>query len=296
MPWIERIEVDMIQFKGPGFSGVYNRLLALQLVEHELTNASMFMPSGELVQPADVLYKRSILVERGSFRPVTKVTAAMIRDAQAQFVQHPQVVGPPPLVLLEMTLKNLNVEGRINHQDFLDRVDLLGTLGHPVLISNYGEFFRLAGYLFRYTKLPIGIVMGVPTLRELFEEKYYTELEGGILESLGRMFKNDLRLYVYPMKDAGSGSIITAGNLRVAPHIQHLYDYLLENQFIQAIRDVNQAELAIFSRDVLKEIQRNQSGWEQKVPSEVADMIKARRLLGYPATSPEPARNSPGGA
>lgn len=293
---IERIEVDMIQFKGPGFSGVDNRLLALQLVEHELTNAAMFMPSGELVQPADVLYKRSILVERGSFRPVTKVTAAMIRDAQAQFVQHPQVVGPPPLVLLEMTLKNLNVEGRINHQDFLDRVDLLGTLGHPVLISNYGEFFRLAGYLFRYTKLPIGIVMGVPTLRELFEEKYYTELEGGILESLGRMFKNDLRLYVYPMKDAGSGSIITAGNLRVAPHIQHLYDYLLENQFIQAIRDVNQAELAIFSRDVLKEIQTNQPGWEQKVPSEVADMIKARRLLGYPATSPEPARSSPGGA
>lgn len=279
---IQRIEVDMIRFRGPEYVGVDNRLLALQLVEQGLTNAAMFMPSGELVQPADALYKKCILVERGSFRPVTKVTAAMIRDAQAQFIQNPQVGGQAPLILLEMTLKNLNVEGKINHQDFLDRVDLLGTLGHPVLISNYGEFFRLAGYLFRFTKMPIGIVMGVPTLRELFEEKYYTELGGGILESLGRMFKNDLKLYVYPLKDSRSGSIITAGNLRVAPHLQHLYDYLLENQFIQAIRDVDQADLGIFSRTVLQEIQANAPGWEPKVPPQVAEMIKARRLLGFP--------------
>jgi len=279
---IQRIEVDMIRFHGPQFPRVDNRLLALQLVEQGLTNAALFMPTGELVQPADALYKKSILVERGSFRPVTKVTAAMIRDAQAQFIQHPKVDGNAPVVLLEMTLKNLNIEGKIDHQDFLDRVDLLGTLGHPVLISNYGEFYRLAGYLFRYTRMPVGIVMGVPTLRELFEEKYYTDLDGGILESFGRMFKNDLKLYVYPLRDARSGSIITAANLRVAPHIQHLYDYLLENQHIEPIRDVNHAELGIFSRDVLREIQGNQSGWESKVPTQVAEMIKERRLLGFP--------------
>jgi len=289
---IKRIEVDMIQFRGPEFARVDDRLLALQLVEQGLTNAAMFMPSGELVQPADALYKRSILVERGSFRPVTKVTAAMIRDAQAQFIQHPKVDGRPPMVLLEMTLKNLNIEGKINHQDFLDRVDLLGTLGQPVLISNYGEFYRLAGYLFRFTKMPVGIVMGVPTLRELFEEKYYVDLEGGILESFGRMFKNDLKLYVYPLRDARSGSIITAVNLRVAPHLQHLYDYLLENQHIEPVRDVNQAELGIFSRDVLREIQCNQPGWEAKVPAEVAEMIKARRLLGFPGDS-DPVSPSP---
>ncbi|MBN8247389.1 MAG: TonB-dependent receptor, partial [Verrucomicrobia bacterium] len=297
---IQRIEVDMIRFHGPQFPRVDNRLLALQLVEQGLTNAAMFMPTGELVQPADALYKKPILVERGSFRPVTKVTEAMIRDAQAQFIQHPKVNGDPPLVLLEMTLKNLNIEGKIDHQDFLDRVDLLGTLGHPVLSSNYGEFYRLAGYLFRFTRMPVGIVMGVPTLRELFEEKYYADLDGGILESFGRMFKNDLKLYVYPLRDARSGSIITAVNLRVAPHIQHLYDFLLENQHIEPIRDVNQAELGIFSREVLREIQENRPGWEAKVPPQVADMIKERRLLGLPGDRipaplrPEATAASPG--
>jgi hypothetical protein len=271
----------MIQFRGPEFARVDNRLLALQLVEKGLTNAAMFMPSGELVQPADILYKRSILVERGSFRPLTKVTEGMIRHAQAQFIQQPHMEGTRPLVLLEMTLKNLNVEGRIDHQDFLDRVDLIGTLGHPVLISKYGEFYRLAGYLFRYTKLPIGIVMGVPTLRELFEERYYTDLEGGILESFGRMFKNDLKLFVYPFKDPNTGSIITARNLRVAPHIQHLYDYLLENQHVQSVRDVDEGDLSIFSRDVLRDILANAKGWEGKVPAQVAELIRSRRLLGY---------------
>jgi hypothetical protein len=150
------------------------------------------------------------------------------------------------------------------------------------MISNYGEFFRLASYFFRYTKMPIGIVMGVPTLRELFDEKYYAELDGGILESFGRMFKNALKLYAYPLRDPKSGSIITVGNLRVAPHLQHLYDYLFENHFIQPIRDVNEANMDIFSREVLAQIQANTPGWENSVPVQVAEMIKQRQLLGYP--------------
>ncbi len=279
---IDRIEVDMIQFRGPGFAKVDNRLLALELVERGLTNATMFMPNGELVQPAEHLYKKCILIERGSFRPVTRVSVDMIRYAQAQFAQEPNVLGKEMVVILEMTLKNLNVEGgKIDHRDFLDRVDLLGTLGHPVLISNYGEFYRLASYLFRYTRMPIALVMGVPTLRELFEEKYYTELDGGILESFGRMFKNDLKLYVYPLKAQDTGIVITAGNLRVAPHLQHLYDYLFENHLLQPMRDVNAANLGIFSRDVAREIANGTPGWENKVPEQVATMIKERRLLGY---------------
>jgi hypothetical protein len=158
---------------------------------------------------------------------------------------------------------------------------MLATLGHPVMISNYGQFFRLASYFFRYTRLPIGIVMGVPTLWELFDEKYYAELDGGILESFGRMFKNALKLYAYPLRDTKTGAIITAGNLRVAPHLQHLYDYLFENHFVQPIRDVNEDHMGIFSREVLAQIQANQSGWEASVPAQVAEMIKDRKLLGY---------------
>lgn len=277
---IDRIEVDMIEFRGPEFTSVDNRLLALQLVEKGLTNAAMFMPDGRIVQPADALYKKSILVERGSFRPVTKVTVDMLRYAQAQFIQEPNVDGKSLVVLMEMTLKNLSTEGKIDHQDFLDRVDMLATLGNPVLISNYGEFHRLAAYLHRFTKNPVGFVMGIPTLKELFEERYYSELSGGILESFGRMFKNDLKLYVYPFKEPSSGAIITAGNLRVAPHLRHLYLYLMENFFIQPMRDVNEDNMSILSRSVLRMLQNNEEGWEDMVPEQVASLIKQRNLLG----------------
>jgi hypothetical protein len=277
----ERIEVDMIKFSGPAFAGLDDRLMSLQLVQRGLTKAAMFTANGEVVNAADMLYKKAILVERGSFRPVTKVTLDMLHCAQGQFVQEPGVDGEETLVLMEMTLKNLSDGGTIDHRDFLDRVDILSTLGKTVLVSNYAEFHRLATYLFRYTKKKIGIVMGVPTLREIFDEKYYADLEGGILESFGRMFKNDLKLYVYPLLEPKTGALITAGNLRVAPHLRHLYAYLLENRFIEALKDIDEACLPIFSRSVLAKIKAGDASWEEMVPAEVAGIIKERRLLGY---------------
>jgi hypothetical protein len=182
---------------------------------------------------------------------------------------------------MEMTLRNLTDEGVIDHQDFLNRVDLLGALGKNVMISNYGRFYRLAASLFRYTKKMIGIAMGVPTLRELFEEKYYADLEGGILESFGRLFKNDLTLYVYPLRDARTGSLIKASNLEVSPNLRYLYAHLYENRFIQDLRGYDESCLPIFSRDVLRKIQARDGGWEQMVPPQVASLIKKKRIFGY---------------
>jgi hypothetical protein len=277
----DRVEVDMIKFSGPAFDKVDNRLMTLELVRQGLSDAAMFTADGEVVHAAEMLYKKPILVERGSFRPVTKVTLDMLECAQAQFVQEPNVQGEKIVVLMEMTLKNLTTEGGIDYKDFLDRVDLLGSLGKNVLISNYGEFYRLAAYLFRNTKKMIGIVMGVPTLREIFDEKYYAELEGGILESFGRLFKNALKLYVYPCRESATGSLITAGNLRVAPNLRHLYAYMVENLYIQGIRDFNEACLPILSRDVLAKIRQADPSWEQMVPPQVAALIKDRKLFGY---------------
>jgi hypothetical protein len=276
----DRVDVDMIKFSGQAFANVDNRLMSLELVQQGLADAAMFTADGEVVQAAEVLHKKAILVERGSFRPVTKVTLDMLESATAEFVQEPQVQGQSVVVLMEMTLKNLSDEGVINHQDFLARADLLGALGKTVLISKYGEFYRLASYLFRYTKELIGVAMGVPTLRELFEEKFYADLEGGILESFGRLFKNQLKLYVYPLLDVPSNSLITAANVRVAPHLRHLYAYMLENQHIQPLRGYNEQHLPIFSRDVLDRIRRHDPSWEEMVPPEVARLMKERNLFG----------------
>ncbi|PYI88222.1 MAG: nicotinate-nucleotide adenylyltransferase [Verrucomicrobia bacterium] len=280
---MERVEVDMIKFSGPDFKDIDNRLMALQLVEQGLTQAAMFMADGEVVQAAEVLHAKPILVERGSFRPVTKVTLNMLECAQAQFVQEPGAQGEEIVVLMEMTLKNLTTEAGIDHRDFLDRADLLGALGKTVLISSYGEYYRLAAYFFRYTKKMIGIAMGVPTLHEIFDEKYYADLEGGILESFGRLFKNALKLYVYPYREPGTGAIITAGNLRVEPNLRHLYAYLVENRFIDGLRDIDENCLPIFSRDVLAKIRSDDATWEKMVPPQVAQIIKERKLFGWTA-------------
>lgn len=277
----DRVEVDMVRFGGADYAAVDNRIVSLQLVEKQLADAAMFTADGEVVQASEVLYQKPVLVSRGSFRPVTHVNMDMLRCAQAHFVQEPHVEGAPHVVLAEMTLNKLSDGGGIDYRDFLDRVDILGALGMTVLISNYLEFHRLAAYLFRCTKKPIGLVVGVPTLREIFDEKYYDDLEGGILESFGRLFKNDLKLYVYPWQDSGSGAVVTAGSLRVEPHLRHLYAFLLENHFIQPMRDYEPRFLTVFSRAVLAKLRAGDPEWEAAVPAVVAQMIKERRLFHY---------------
>ncbi len=278
-------EVDMIEFSGPAFSGVDNRLMSLELVRSGLTDAAMFGADGRVVQPSDALYKKCVLIERGSFRPATKVTVDMLRCAQAQFARQPGVCDGDVVELFEMTLRNLSEEaGGIDSQDFLDRADILATLGRTVMISNYGAYHRLAAYMFRHTKKPIGIVMGVPTLYELFDERYYADLDGGILESFGRLFKNELKIYAYPMLDAKTGTLTTADTVQVAPHLRHLCGHLVESGRIESLRDVDEECLPIYSRDVLARIRSGDRAWETMTPEAVAELIKHRGLLGYRST------------
>src|SRR6059036_1011253 len=277
----ERIEVDMIKFSGPVFQHVDNRLMSLQLVSQGLTNAVMFKSDGETVQPAEVFYKKAILVERGSFRPVTYATNDMLDGARRVFLAQSGCSEQDLVVLMEMTLENLFAEGQLNHADFLARVDILGALGRTVLISKFAEYYRLAGYLFRYTNKKIGLVMGVPSLIEMFDEKYYVNLEGGILEALGRMFKGGLKLYVYPMIDETAGKIVTATTVKVAPNLRSLFRYLIDNQYIEEITDYHPEYLRIHPPDVLAKLQSGDSSWERMVPPEVVRIIKKRQFFGY---------------
>jgi hypothetical protein len=276
-----KIEVDMIKFSGSAFCNIDNRLMSLQLVSQGLTNAVMFTADGETVQPTEVFHKKAILVERGSFRPVTYATNDMLDGARRVFLAQSGCSEQDLIVIMEMTLENLLAEGQLNHADFLARVDILGALGRTVLISKFGEYYRLAGYLSRYTNRLIGLVMGVPSLMEIFDEKYYLNLEGGILEALGRMFKGGLKLYVYPMIDERTGKIVTAKQLEVAPNLRSLFQYLIDNQFIEEIAHYHAEYLRIYPADALAKLQRGDSGWERMVPPEVVQIIKEREFFGY---------------
>jgi hypothetical protein len=241
----------------------------------------MFTADGETVQPAEVFHKKAILVERGSFRPVTCATNDMLDGARRVFLTQCTCSEDEVVVLMEMTLENLLADGQVDHADFLARVDILRALGRTVLISKFGAYYRLAGYLFRYTNRAIGLVMGVPSLIEIFNEKYYTKLEGGILEALGRMFKGGLKLYVYPMVDSATGKVVTATQVRVASNLRSLFQYLIDNQYVQEITEYHPEYLRIHPPDVLANLRSGDSRWERMVPPEVAHIIKMREFFGY---------------
>lgn len=279
----ERVDIDMIKLSGPCFAGVDNRLMSLQLVEQALTDAAMFTANGEVVQPSEVLHKRPILVERGHFRPVTRLTLDLIERARERFLEEPDVRGQEPAVLAEMTLRSLDLtaDPGVNHADFLARADMLGTLGIDVLISRFQPYYQLADYLTTCTPGMIGIAVGLPALREIANEKYYADLPGGLIESTGRLFKRSVKVYVYPTLDPASGELLTVEHAEMPPPWQHLRDLLLETHRLEPIRARDTSYLTITSEDVLARIRRADRAWEDMVPPAVAEIIKTERLFGY---------------
>jgi hypothetical protein len=277
----QRVEVDLIKLSGPAFTGVDNRLMALQLVQQWLTEAAMFTADGEAVIPGELLWKKPVLLERGSFRPLTNPMLDMLERAQEQFVRDKSLQTDPPVVMFEMTLRQLQVGDAIDHQDFLDRVDTLCALGKPVLISNFFRYHRLVTYLSRQTDKPIALPIGLVRLRDVMDEKFYTDLPGGLLESLGQLFKNGAKLYVYPSLDKKTGQLITVENMEVAPHLRHLYQHLVDNKFIENITHYNLDALKIYSSEVLAKIHSGDESLSKLIPPPIFEIIKAKKLFGW---------------
>jgi hypothetical protein len=275
-----RIEVDMIKFSGPAFAKVDNRLMSLQLVEQGLTDAVMFTADGAVVQPAEVLYNKPVMIGRGNFRPVTNVTLEMLDRAVRQ-LQQDSPDAQDLIAIMEMTLNNLMSEQAIDPQDFLARVDILGVLGKMVIISNYTRFDMVTSYLRHYTQNWIGMAMGVPTLRQVFDEKYYAEMEGGILEGLGKLFQGRVKLLILPTRETDAGELTTSDRLDVKPELTHLYRHLVENGYIESIREFDPADLHVTPGEVLAAIQSGDPSWEKLVPPQAAEVIKQKGLFGY---------------
>ncbi len=283
-----RIEIDMIQFRGIEFRSVDNRLMAVKLVQVGLSGVAMFGPDREVLQPSEVLRKKAVLVERGSFRPPTYVNLDMLETAKAKFAADPAVAGKPILQLTEITMRNLLAGGQeVDRRDFLARAELLAACGETVLITDYFDYYRLAAYIGERTTERIGIVMGVPSLIDLFDEKNHLQLPGGILESFGRLFKNGLKLYVYPLRPAPDEELKTVDDIKVQPELQPLYDYLAGRGSFVNLDNYKPEYLHIFSRDVLRRIAANDDSWESMVPEEVATIIKRRGFFGCVRTDRE---------
>jgi hypothetical protein len=276
----DQLEIDTINFSGPRFKDVDNRLMSLQLVKNGMTDAVMFGPDGKNVLPAAILYKKNILALRGSFRPVTKVNMDMYEKSLEMFLQEKKVEKENALVVFEITLSNLRSEGEIDELDFMDRAELLCSLGQTVMISNFQEYYKVVEYFSEYTKARMGLAMGVSNLIDIFDEKYYRHLSGGILEAFGKLFYRDLKVFLYPMENE-NGEIINSQNLEVHPRMKELYKFFAYNGKVIDITDFDKDHLKIFSREVLKMISKGKKGWEDMLPGGIAELIKKNHLFGY---------------
>jgi len=276
----QSIEIDTINFSGPLFKDVDNRLISLELVRLGMTDAVVFDETGTNVLPAQVLYKKNILTLRGSYRPITKVNEEMFKKSLEAFLEEKGVKKENTIVLLEITLSNLRSTGDIDDSDYLDRAKLLCSLGHMVMISNFSEYYKLVKYLTRYTKKQLGLTMGVTNLIEIFDEKYYDGVKGGILEAFGNIFKNNMKIYLYPVLDKQKDTVIDSTNLKLEDNMKEFYKYFKVNDKIRDL-EFNKDYLNIFSKDVLKQIKNNTPGWEDKLPEGVSDLIIKKKMFGY---------------
>jgi len=277
----DQVVIDLVEISGPDFDNIDNRLLSLTLVKENMTDAVIFTPDGMNQQPSDILHKKDIITIRGSFRPVTKVNIDMLERGLEKFKQNPKVKEDNIQLLFEITLSNLKAEGEVDERDFLDRVDILCSLGYTVMISNYKKYYKLIEYLSQFTTSRMGLILGVDHLIEMFEEKYYRNLNGGIMEAFGIIFTRDIKFYLYPYKPNDKTELLNSKNIPIHPRVKSLYQYLYGNGRIEDLK-FNAKVLNIFSKDVLTKIRNCDEGnWEDQVPYGVAKIIKEKCLFGW---------------
>ncbi|MCG2633905.1 MAG: TonB-dependent receptor [Gammaproteobacteria bacterium] len=277
-----RLEIDMIHFSGPYFEDVENRLMNLYLVQVGHTHAVMFDSDGQVVLPWEKLYKKNILAIRGTFKPTTRTNIDMIEQGWNRFETSDQSISEEnSIILTEITTNTVMTGDTVDASEFLARVDLLGSLGYTVLISNYLRYFRLRAYFRRYTQSKIGIVLGIRNVRDIFDASFYDGIEGGLMEAMGKLFADDTHLYVYPEQAPDEAELTTATNLKLDERTQLIYQQLLQNGSIQAIDQYDPECLKIFSPVILQQIRSGSGDWEDKLPNGMADQIKSKSLLGY---------------
>ncbi len=279
----DRVEIDMIRMRGPDLDYVDNRLLAVQLVKNGMTPVTMFDRHGNVKQPSDLLYKKNIMVLRGSFRPITYVGFDMLKAGFSLFKQE---VGynkqeNKTEVLCEVTLNNLIEADEFDERDFLDRVDILSGMGQNVMVSGFREFYKLAEWFQRFKINNIRMVIGALTFQNVINKKYYSHLHGGMMEAFGKLFMNNLKVYIYPGRTKSTEQVIKIANMPIDDDIKHLIEHLKENKYILDIPGYRKEVLPYFSHIVLQKIKNNDTEWEQMVPKYVSAFIKTHKLFGY---------------
>lgn len=275
----DRIEIDMMRLNGPDFEHIDNRIIALNLVKNGLTDATMFDLTGAILQPKTALYKKNVLLMRGRFRPMTKVHVDVIEEGSKLYLEEEDVEKENMCILLELTLKDLTADGKISDKDFVDRAELLCSMGYTVMISNYLKHYKMIEYISMITRgKKIGVLLGIETLHTIFDNKYYDTLNGGLLEAFGRGFGHNVKMYTYP--SLREDKVYELDQFEVPEKLEGLLEYMIANNKIAKYSSFDKSLLPIKSDEVLEKIKKSED-WEEDVPESVMKAIKFYNLFGY---------------
>jgi hypothetical protein len=282
-----RARIDMVRLTGPDFRLLDNRLLCLWQIKHGLTEVALFNPAGKSVHASEFLYKKYLLIVRGSFRPATLVNQDMLKRALDQFRREPDVESSKATLLAEITFENLCEDGGLDERDFLDRAEVLCALGQTVILTSGEDHQHLIHYFAEYKIQRLGLVMGARQLSDLIHGKYQRNMDGRLLSAFGELFTRNVKVYVYPLLLEGHDELMTAGNLPIPPGIRFLYQHLIDSGHIVDISSFAREYLHIYSKEVLRKIRNNETGWEELVPAKIAQLIRDKNLFGFPLEQKE---------
>ncbi len=275
----DRIIIDMIRLTGPDFQHIDNRTLALLQVQNGLTEVAMFGPDGMTKHASEFLYKKNLMVVRGTYRPPTLVSEDVFFKAFEQFKKEDDIEKDKAHLLAEITLNNLLRTGEISEEDFLDRAKCLNAMGHTVIVSNCQNHQQLINYLADYKIKKLGLVIGVRELEQIIREKYEKNQDGRLLVAFGELFTRNIKIYVYPAKSKRRNTIINAENMDIPDGIRFLHKHLLDSRQIVNVNNPNIDSLDIYGWEVREKIIQNNPEWEKLVPKTVVQVIKTQNLF-----------------
>jgi hypothetical protein len=277
----DRVEVDYVYAEGPDMEWVDNRLLNLMLVSNHMTPAIMFDSNGQVQQPADMLHRKNVILTRGFFRPINLLGMQFIEDSLNIFRRDEDYKPDNTIAFSEISLNYLMQEQEVNEKDFLHRVDLLNLMGQSVMISRFQRYFELVNYFAQFRLIKLRIVVGLPTFEKIMDAQYYTDLRGGLLEALGSLFQENVKIYLFPALDGNSGEVNCPDESSFPEDIAQLWQYLLSQGKIIVLCNIPTRHLGITTEHISKLIASADPELQHYLPEPVYQRIKEKKLFGY---------------
>ena len=277
----ERVEIDYVHVDGPDMNWCDNRLLNLLLVRNNMTPAIMFDQSGQIQQPGDMLYKKNVLIMRGYFRPINNLGLEFIEDSLSIFKRDEDYKPDNTIAFCEISLKYFILDEKLNEKDFLNRVELLNMVGQNVMVSNFYRYFKLVDYFAQFKMIKLRVVVGLPTFDKILDGSQYTDLRGGLLEAMGALFQENVKMYLYPYTDMNTGEVIYPEDSHFSNENKLLWQYLKETKKIIVLKGIPTNHLEITSADITRLIENGDEKLNEFVPEKVSDYIRKNKLFGY---------------